>query len=437
MPDNADIANLSKNEKSLGEAIDEAKKSLGKTPDAGKAECHVDKLKEIACSAPIVKLLNTVLSSAVKEKASDVHFEPFEKDYRIRYRIDGICYDAAHPPRDLISAINSGIKALSNLDVAENILPQNGSIIMDIEGKAVEIRVSTIPTLYGESIAVRILDKSAASLSLDQIGMDDDIKSKIREIIKKPSGIFLTAGPAGSGKATTLYSCLAEINKIDCKIITVEDPVEHDIEGIIQTAVNARIGLTFARTLKHILMQDPDVIMVGEIRDAETAGITVQSAIAGRLVFSALHANDSLGAIVKLVNLDIEPFLIASTVKAVLAQRLVRKICTKCRKEYEPLEHEILEFGVLKNKMRDIKFYKGEGCSACNGSGYKGRTGLYELFVTNDAIRDLITTHENLSAIQSAAHDIGMESLRENGFKKIIAGVTTIEEVLRETKEIL
>jgi len=436
MPDNTDIANLSKNEKSLGEVIDEAKKSLGKTPDAGKTECHVDKLKEIASSAPIVKLLNTVLSHAVKEKASDVHFEPFEKDYRIRYRIDGICYDAAHLPGDLNFAINSGIKALANLDVVENILPQNGSTIMDIEGKAVEIRVSTIPTLYGESIAVRILDKSAANLSLDQIGMDDDIKLKIREIIKKPNGIFLTAGPAGSGKATTLYACLAEINKIDCKIITVEDPVEHEIEGVIQTAVNARIGLTFARTLKHVLMQDPDVIMVGEIRDAETAGIAVQSAIAGRLVFSALHANDSLGAIVKLVNLDIGPFLIASTVKAVLAQRLVRKICTKCKKEYKPLEHEILEFGILKDRIRDIKFYKGEGCSACNGSGYRGRTGLYELFITNDAIRDLIIKHENLSALQNTACDMGMKTLRETGFKKITEGVTTIEEVLRETKEL-
>jgi len=425
------------NEKFLDDAIDEAKNLLGKTPDTCKTGGEAGKLKEIACSAPIVNLLNTVLSHAVKEKASDVHFEPFEKDYRIRYRIDGTCYDAAHPPRDLIFAINSGIKALANLDVAENVLPQNGSVIMDMGGKAVEIRVSTIPTLYGESIAVRILDKSAGSLFLDQIGMNNDIESKVREIIKKPNGIFLVAGPAGSGKATTLYSCLREVNKIDRKIMTVEDPVEHDIEGVIQTAVNARAGLTFARTLKHILMQDPDIVMVGEIRDAETANMAVQSALSGRLVLSALHANDSLGAIVKLINLSIEPFLIASTVKAALGQRLVRKICAKCKKEYKPPEHEIMEFGVLKDKMKDMKFYKGEGCPACNGSGYKGRTGLYELFVTNDAIRDLITAHENLSAIQNAARDMGMESLRKNGFKKIIEGVTTIEEVLRETKELL
>jgi len=425
------------NEKSLDEAILEAKKSLGEAPDDCKAGCAIEKLKEIACSAPIVGLLNTILSHAVKEKASDVHFEPFEKDYRIRYRIDGTCYDAARPPRDLIFAINSGIKVMANLDIAENVLPQNGSAIMALGEKAVEIKVSTIPTLYGESIAVRIFDKSASSLFLDQIGMDSNIESKVREIIKKPRGIFLIAGPAGSGKATTLYSCLAEINKIDRKIMTAEDPIEHDIEGVIQVAVNTRTGLSFARILKYILMQDPDIIMVGEIKDAETADMAVQSALSGRLVLSALNANDSLGAIVKLVNLNIEPFLIASTVKAVLAQRLVRKICFKCKKEYEPPEHEILEFGALKDKIKDVKFYKGGGCPACNFSGYKGRTGLYELFITNDAIRDLIIKHENLSAIQNTACDMGMKTLRESGFKKITEGGTTIEEVLRETKELL
>jgi len=407
-------------------------------PDNEKSiECGSGKLKEIACSAPVVKLLNEVLSRAVKEKASDVHFEPFEKDYRIRYRIDGTCYDADHPPKDMIPAINAGIKAMANLDIAENVLPQNGSVIIDIGGKVVEIKVSTIPTICGESIAVRILDKSAASLFLDQIGMNNAVESKVKEIIKKPSGLFLVAGPVGSGKATTLYSCLRELNKIDRKIMTAEDPVEHDIEGVIQTAVNTRVGLTFAGILKHILMQDPDIIMIGEIRDAETADMAVQSALSGRFVFGALHANDSLGAVVRLVNLGIEPFLIASTLKAVLSQRLIRKICVKCKKEYEPPEHEILEFGTQKDKMKDIKFYKGVGCPACNGSGYKGRTGLYELFVTNDAIKDLITTHENLSAIQSKERDMGVESLRKDGFKKIIDGITTIEEVLRETKELL
>ena len=362
-----------KEEESLGEVIDEAEKSTCKIPVAGKAESNADKLKEIASCAPVVKLLNMILLRAVREKASDVHFEPFEKDYKIRYRIDGICYDAAHPPRDLSLAISSRIKVMANLDVAENRLPQDGRIMMDVEGKAVDMRVSTLPTLYGESIVMRVLDKSVVSLSLDQIGMDEDIKSKIREIIKRPNGIFLTTGPTGSGKTTTLYSCLREINKIDYKIITTEDPVEYDIEGIIQVAINTKIDLTFARTLRHILRQDPDIIMVGEIRDAETAEIAVQSALTGHLVFSTLHTNDSPGAVTRLVDMGVEPFLITSTVRAVLAQRLIRKICSKCRKEYKPSEPELLEFGISKEKIKGMKFYKGEGCEVCNNSGYKGR----------------------------------------------------------------
>ncbi|OIO32802.1 MAG: type II secretion system protein GspE [Candidatus Omnitrophica bacterium CG1_02_40_15] len=424
-----------KEEESLGEAIDEAKKSTCKIPVTGKAESNADKLKEIASCAPVVKLLNMILLRAVREKASDVHFEPFEKDYKIRYRIDGICYDAAHPPRDLSLAISSRIKVMANLDVAENRLPQDGRIMMDVEGKAVDLRVSTLPTLYGESIVMRVLDKSVVSLSLDQIGMDEEIKSKIREIIKRPNGIFLTTGPTGSGKTTTLYSCLAEINKIDYKIITTEDPVEYDIEGIIQVAINTKINLTFARTLRHILRQDPDIIMVGEIRDAETAEIAVQSALTGHLVFSTLHTNDSPGAVTRLVDMGVEPFLITSTVRAVLAQRLVRKICVKCKKEYKPSEQEVSEFGISKEKMKDMKFYKGVGCSECNSSGYKGRTGLYELLIVDDRIRDLVIRRESLSSIRNAACGAGMKTLRENGLKKVIEGITTIEEVLRETKE--
>ena len=383
----------------------------------------------------VADFLNKILARAVKEKVSDVHFEPFEKSYKIRYRIDGTCHDAAFPQKNSSLAISSQIKVMANLNAAENILPQNGSIIMDIEGKAVDMRISTIPTLYGESITIKILDKSAASLSLDQMGMDDDIKSKIREIIKKPNGLFLAVGPAGSGKTAMLYSCLAEINKTGYKIITIEDPVEYDIEGIIQVAVNVKKGLTFAKTLKYILMQDPDIIMVGEMQDAETASIAVQSALSGYLVFSALHVNDSLSAIARLADISIEPFLIASTVKAVLSQRLVRKICAKCKKEYKPSEHELSEFGVLKDRIKGIKFYKGEGCSECNGSGYRGRTGLYELFIVNDLIKNLIKKQENLTVIRNAACDAGMKTLLEDGFNKVIEGVTTIEEVLRETKE--
>ncbi|MDO8603776.1 MAG: type II secretion system ATPase GspE [Candidatus Omnitrophota bacterium] len=424
-----------KEEESLGEVIDEAEKITRKIPGAGKAESAADKLKEIALSAPVVKLLNMILLRAVREKASDVHFEPFEKDYKIRYRIDGICYDAAHPPKDLSLAISSRIKVMANLDVAENRLPQDGRIMMDIEGKAVDLRVSTLPTLYGESIVMRVLDKSVVSLSLDQIGMDEDIKLKIREIIKRPNGIFLTTGPTGSGKTTTLYSCLREINKIDYKIITTEDPVEYDIEGIIQVAINTKIDLSFARTLRHILRQDPDIIMVGEIRDAETAEIAIQSALTGHLVFSTLHTNDSPGAVTRLLDMGVEPFLITSTVRAILAQRLVRKICVKCRKKYKPSESELSEFCMSKEKIKGMEFYKGEGCSECNSSGYKGRTGLYELLLVDDKIRDLVVKHESLSTIRDAAREAGMKTLRENGLKKVVEGITTIEEVLRETKE--
>lgn len=424
-----------KEEESLGEVIDEAEKSTCRVPAAGKAENDADKLKEIASCAPVVKLLNMILLRAVREKASDIHFEPFEKDYKIRYRIDGICYEAAHPPKDLSLAISSRIKVMANLDVAENRLPQDGRIMIEIEGKAVDLRVSTLPTLYGESIVMRVLDKSVVSLSLDQIGMDEDIKLKIRGIIKRPNGIFLTTGPTGSGKTTTLYSCLSEINKIDQKIITTEDPVEYDIEGIIQVAINTKIDLTFARTLRHILRQDPDIIMVGEIRDAETAEIAIQAALTGHLVFSTLHTNDSPGAVTRLVDMGVEPFLITSTIRAVLAQRLIRKICLECRKEHKPSERELLELGISKEKIKDMKFYKGEGCSECNGSGYKGRTGLYELLVVNDKIRELVVKHESLAAIRNAAAEGGMKTLRENGLKKVAEGITTIEEVLKETKE--
>lgn len=424
-----------KEEESLGEVIDEAEKSTCKVPAAGKVENNADKLKEIASCAPVVKLLNMILLRAVREKASDIHFEPFEKDYKIRYRIDGICYDAAHPPKDLSLAISSRIKVMANLDVAENRLPQDGRIMIEIEGKAVDLRVSTLPTLYGESIVMRVLDKSVVSLSLDQVGMDEDIKLKIREIIKRPNGIFLTTGPTGSGKTTTLYSCLSEINKICHKIITTEDPVEYDIEGIIQVAINTKIDLTFARTLRHILRQDPDIIMVGEIRDAETAEIAIQAALTGHLVFSTLHTNDSPGAVTRLVDMGVEPFLITSTIRAVLAQRLIRKICPKCIKEHKPSEHELSELGISEEKIKDMKFYKGEGCSECSGSGYKGRTGLYELLIVNDRIRELVVKRESLAAIRNAAAEEGMKTLRENGLKKAAKGITTIEEVLRETKE--
>ena len=420
-------------EESLGDVIDEAKKTSGKT--VIKKSDSVDKLKEIASQAPVVKLLNMVLLRAIRDKASDVHFEPFEKDYSIRYRIDGVCYNAAHPPKDLSLAISSRIKVMANLDVAENRLPQDGRIMMDIGGKSVDLRVSTLPTLYGESIVIRVLDKSVVSLSLDQLGIDDAIKIKLRNIIHRPNGILLTTGPTGSGKTTTLYSCLREINKIEYKIITAEDPVEYDVEGIIQIAVNPKIDLTFAKILRHMLRQDPDILMVGEIRDSETAEIAIQSALTGHLVFSTLHTNDAPGAITRLTDMGIEPFLIISTIRAIIAQRLVRLICSKCKKAYDSQGHELSDLGISQEEAKGLKFYKGEGCSECNGTGYKGRTGIYELLIMDERLRELVVKRDSLSTIRDAARNAGMKTLREDGIKKIIEGVTTVEEVLRETKE--
>jgi len=420
-------------EESLGDVIDEAKKVSGKAIVKGKKD--VDKLKEIASQAPVVKLLNMVLLRAIKEKASDIHFEPFEKDYKIRYRIDGICYDAAHPPKDLNLAISSRIKVMANLDVAESRLPQDGRIMMDIGGKGVDLRVSALPTLYGESIVMRVLDKSVVSLSLDQLGMGEGLRSRIREIIRRPNGILLNTGPTGSGKTTTLYSCLREINKVEYKIITAEDPVEYDIEGIIQVAINPKIELTFAKTLRHMLRQDPDILMVGEIRDAETAEMAIQSALTGHFVFSTLHTNDAPGAVTRLVDMGVEPYLITSTVRAVLAQRLVRVICSKCKKAYEPQMRELSELGISADKAKTVKFYKGEGCSECNGSGYKGRTGVYEFFVMDEEIRDLVVKRASSSAIRNAARKAGMKTLRESGVAAAIDGTTTVEEILKETKE--
>jgi len=420
-------------EESLGDVIDEAKKTSGKT--AIKGEGDVDKLKEIASQAPVVKLLNMVLLRAVREKASDIHFEPFENDYKIRYRIDGVCYDAAHPPKDLNLAISSRIKVMANLDVAENRLPQDGRIVLEISGNSVDLRVSTLPTLYGESIVMRVLDKNVVSLSLDQLGMNNDVKAKLRDVIKRPNGILLTTGPTGSGKTTTLYSCLREINKIEYKIITAEDPVEYDIEGIIQVAINPKIDLTFSKTLRHMLRQDPDILMVGEIRDTETAEIAIQSALTGHFVFSTLHTNDAPGAITRLMDMGVEPYLISSTVRAVIAQRLMRKICSKCKKPYTPQKGELEELGISAEKLKGARFYKGEGCSECNGSGYKGRTGIYELFIMDEKIRGLLVKKVSSAAIRNAAQETGMRTLREDGVAMVLEGLTTVEEVLRETKE--
>lgn len=391
-------------------------------------------LAELAAQAPVVKLLNLIILEAIKDKASDIHFEPFGDEFKIRYRIDGQCVEVASPPKDLNLALASRIKVMANLDVAESRLPQDGRILTNVTGKKVDLRVSTLPTVFGESIVMRVLDKSVVSLSLDQAGLSDLDKDRLRRLIHKPNGIVLVTGPTGSGKTTSLYSCLKEINKIDSKIITAEDPVEYDIEGIIQVNIKPKIGLSFARCLRHFLRQDPDIIMIGEIRDKETAEIAVQAALTGHLVFSTLHTNDAPGAITRLLDMGVAPFLLTSTLSASLAQRLVRTICPACKERYTPDEQELSQLGLTPVQAKNKSFYRGKGCPGCKNSGYKGRIGIFELFILDDKLRSLILERKSAQALREAATGAGMYSLREDGLNKIYEGVTTIEEVASQTQ---
>lgn len=394
-------------------------------------------LQELASRAPVVKLLNMIMLKAVREKSSDIHFEPFEHEYKIRYRVDGVLYEVARPPKNLSLGLASRIKVMANLDIAERRLPQDGRIMVAIEGRDVDLRISTLPTIFGESVVMRVLDRAVMSLSLDEIGVSDDVKKMLRYLIQKPNGIVLATGPTGCGKTTTLYSCLREINKIEYKVITTEDPIEYDIKGIIQVPISPKIGLTFATSLRHILRQDPDIIMVGEIRDSETAQIAIQASLTGHLVFSTLHTNDASGALTRMIDMGIEPFLITSTLVAVFAQRLVRKICLDCKEEYTP-EPEILgDIGLSLEEAKTKKFYHGAGCSKCNNTGYKGRTGIFELLVMNEKIRSLLLERAHTVMIKKAAVDSGMKSLLQDGLDKIYSGITTIEEVLREAQTLI
>ena len=394
-------------------------------------------LQELASQPPVVKLLNLILLQSVKDRASDIHFEPFEDKYIIRYRVDGILYDITNPPKNLALAISSRIKVMSNLDIAERRLPQDGRIMISVEGKNVDLRVSTLPTVFGESVVMRVLDRGVVSLSLDQIGASESALKKLRRLIHKPNGIILSTGPTGCGKTTTLYSCLREINKIDYKIITTEDPVEYDIHGIIQVPIRPKINLNFANCLRHILRQDPDIIMVGEIRDAETVQIAIQASLTGHLVFSTLHTNDAPGAITRLINMGAEPFLITSTLEAVVAQRLVRVICKDCREKYNPNPKALEELNLPSKEMKDMAFYRGRGCSKCNKTGYRGRTGIFEFLIVTEALKPLIMERSQTAVIREMARKEGMKTLREDGLEKIQEGITTIEEVVRETQQYL
>jgi len=390
-------------------------------------------IQEQISSAPVVKLLNYILVAAIKDQASDIHFEPFEEDFKVRYRVDGVLYDMLPPPRHLASAIISRVKVMSQLNIAETRLPQDGRIQITIGGNPIDMRVSTLPTLFGESVVLRVLDKTVISLDLDRIGLRDDELKSIRSLIEKPHGIVLVTGPTGSGKTTTLYSALNEANDIGVKILTAEDPVEYDLPGIIQVEVNEAIGVTFARCLRSFLRQDPDKMLVGEVRDLETAEIAIRASLTGHLVFSTLHTNDAPSAITRLLDMGVEPYLIAATVEAVVGQRLVRTICVHCKERYEPTEDMLMQLNLTREDVRDKSFFYGKGCDKCNNTGYRGRTAVFEIMQMSDRIRELLSQRASTAAIRQIAREQGMRTMRESGLLKIFDGVSTIEEVVRET----
>ncbi|MBO7680308.1 MAG: Flp pilus assembly complex ATPase component TadA [Thermoguttaceae bacterium] len=396
-------------------------------------ELDLASAEALAESAPVRKLLNMVFLLGIKDHASDLHFEPFEDEFKIRIKADGTLYEMVPPPRHLASAITTRIKVMSNLDIAERRLPQDGRIRLMLSGVPIDFRVSVLPTMFGESVVCRILDKSVISLDLNNVGMSPELMSQFRDVIKRPNGIVLVTGPTGSGKTTTLYAALSELNVITEKLMTTEDPVEYDIDGIIQMPIDAEIGNTFAQCLRSILRQDPDKVLVGEIRDRETAEIAVQASLTGHLVFSTLHTNDAPNTITRLRDMGIPEFLITATLQAILAQRLVRRICTKCREEYQPSEGLLEDLGLSRADIRGKKFYQGAGCVACNNTGFKGRTAIHEFLLMNEEIRDLVLRNESSAKVREAAQRNGMTTLREAGLKKVFDGITTIEEVIRET----
>ncbi len=387
----------------------------------------------MADSQPVKKLLNLVLLQAIRDKASDIHFEPFEDEFKMRYRIDGVLYEMVPPPRHIALAVASRIKVMSNLDIAERRLPQDGRIELNVGGNSVDLRVSVLPTMFGESVVMRVLDRTQISLDLAKVGLRDDELKEFRDILELPNGIVVVTGPTGSGKTTTLYSALRELNKVDVKVITTEDPVEYDIDGLVQVQINEDIGLTFASCLRSILRQDPDIILVGEMRDFETVETAIHASLTGHLVFSTLHTNDAPTAVTRLLDMGVEPYLLTSTVEAIVGQRLVRRICLHCRSEFKPTEDMLMELNLTPETVKNRTFYYGRGCEHCNNTGYRGRTAIFEIMRMDDELRDLIRNHASSNVLRSAARQRGMRSLRESGLLSIYDGVTTIEEVVKET----
>jgi len=420
----ADTTSMEEVLKQLGEAGEMLQIRGDETAAAVEAEAN---------ATPIIRFVDLILYQAIQDRASDIHFEPFENEFKIRYRVDGALYEMSPPPRHLALPVISRVKVMANMNIAERRLPQDGRMQKNIAGRHVDLRVSTLPTQFGESVVLRVLDRSTVNLDLEMLGMPEYVHNYILEIINCPNGIFIATGPTGSGKTTTLYSCLRKINTIDSKLLTAEEPVEYDLEGIVQVPVNEAIGLTFARVLRAFLRQDPDRIMIGETRDLETAQIAIQASLTGHLVFTTLHTNDAPGAITRLIDMGVEPFLISATLEAVLGQRLLRSICPNCRVPYQPNESVLAQLELSKRDIGDRKFFYGKGCDACNHTGYKGRKGIYELMKITDPLRELINERAPTVVLKQKAIELGMVTLRQDGLRSIFAGDTTIEEVLKYT----
>jgi len=421
------------------ESFTDVLKELGADSEIAKEASEVEvtddatMMARLADQAPIVRFVNLVLMQAVQDRASDIHFEPFETDFKIRYRVDGALYEMSPPPKSLALPVVSRLKVMANLNISERRLPQDGRISYNLGNRVIDLRVSTLPTQFGESVVLRVLDRTAVNLEIESLGFPKYLYDYITEAIQRPNGIFVVTGPTGCGKTTTLYSCLRRVNTIDSKLLTAEDPVEYDIEGIMQVAINESVGLTFSKALRSFLRQDPDVIMVGEMRDLETAQISIQASLTGHLVLSTLHTNDSPGAVTRLVDMGVEPFLISSTLVAVVGQRLVRTICKQCRTPFEPTESQLSLLNLSAHDLGDKTFFYGRGCSACNDTGYKGRKGIFELLTIGDAVRALINERAPTVVIRQKAVELGMVPLREDGLRSVFDGDTTIEEIIKYT----
>jgi type IV pilus assembly protein PilB len=422
---------LKKHFREREESMDSLLDELEETVSSGKQ--NIDDQESLAQSAPVVKLLNFVLFMAIRDRASDIHLEPFEDEFKIRYRVDGTLFELRSPPSHLAVALISRIKVMADLDIAENRVPQDGRIELMVSGRKVDVRVSTLPTMYGESCVMRVLDKSVVQLDLEKLGLRPDEKKTIRDLIDLPHGIILVTGPTGAGKTTTLYAALNEADKETNKIITTEDPVEYELEDIVQVQVNEEIGVTYSACLRTILRQDPDMILVGEIRDRETAQMAVEASLTGHVVFSTLHTNDASSAVIRLADIGVEPFLVSATLQAVVAQRLVRRSCEACKEPYVPPNEVIEELQLPPERLEGATFYAGRGCDECNGTGYRGRMALFEILTVTDRIKEAILERSSSSKLHEVARAEGMRTLRESGLLAIFDGRTTPEEVVRET----